>query len=99
MADDARPPGRRYQTGKHLPSFLLLLVARHEDYGGALIERLRATMPQTCTVDTGQAYRLLRSLEQQGLVVSRWHPQEDGPPLRLYTITERGRLRLDEMAL
>lgn len=97
LSEGTASPGRRYQTGKHLQSFLLLLIARRGDYGGALIERLRATLPASCTVDTGQAYRLLRSFEQEGLVVSRWHTQAEGAPLRFYEITGRGRLRLGEM--
>lgn len=87
-----------YQTGKHLKSFLLLLIARRRDYGGALIERLRETLPSHCTVDPGQVYRLLRAFEADSLVVSRWRTQAGGVPLRMYEITDLGRERLQEMA-
>ncbi len=46
-------------------------------------------------VDVGMAYRTLRELEDDGLVVSRWLA-DDGAPRRTYTLTEGGRQALQE---
>lgn len=43
-------------------------------------------------------YRLLRSLEEQGLVSSSWQTPEAGPSRRVYVITEQGIEALELMA-
>lgn len=82
----------RYQTGKHLEAFLLLLVAERPDHGGSLLGRLRDVVPDTFTIDSGQTYRLLRNLERQGILASGWaEPAERGRvPLRIYHLTSLG---------
>lgn len=67
---------------------LLLLVSEQESYGYDLLERLeRLGMVQT---DPGTLYRLLRAMEREGLVVSRWETSSLGPARRTYSITEEG---------
>lgn len=91
----AGPVRRRYQTGKHLEAFLLLLVAERPDHGGSLLTRLREIVPDAFTIDSGQTYRVLRDLERQGALASTWSEQADGgTPLRLYRLTDRGLVRL-----
>ena len=86
--------GRRYQTGRHLSAFLLLLVAREPDHGGSLIVRLRGLHPPGWTVDSGRVYRLLREMEEDGELRSSWQYAEGQQPVRVYRITERGEARL-----
>jgi len=49
-------------------------------------------------VDMGNLYRVLRALEEDGLVTSRWESGEPGPAKRIYELTLEGRRLLDEWA-
>ena len=49
-------------------------------------------------VDVGNLYRVLRALEEDGLVTSRWEAGEPGPAKRTYELTDEGRRLLDEWA-
>ena len=87
-----RPGGRR---GRWLEPFLLRLVAEGEAHGGALIARLNELCLAPDGVDVGMAYRTLREFEAEGLVASAW-VTNDGPPRRMYRLTEAGGRALDE---
>jgi PadR family transcriptional regulator PadR len=87
-----RPGGRR---GRWLEPFLLVLLDGEDAHGGALIARLNDLCIAPNGVDVGMAYRTLRELEDDGLVVSRWLA-DDGAPRRTYTLTESGRQALQE---
>jgi len=89
-----RPGGRR---GRWLEPFLLLLVAEGEAHGYALIARLNELGVAPEGVDVGMAYRTLRELEMEGLVVSEW-VAENGAPRREYQLTHGGRAGLAEWA-
>src|SRR5215216_6045261 len=41
-------------------------------------------------VDPGMLYRLLRAMEQEGLVRSSWQGSEIGPPRRTYQLSDEG---------
>lgn len=88
------PEARRYQTGKHLEAFLLLLIKQRPDHGGALIARLAETLPDDWTIDGGRVYRMLRDLEAEGALVSQWVTEDSGAPIRIYRITPTGDERL-----
>jgi PadR family transcriptional regulator PadR len=87
-----RPGGRR---GRWLEPFLLLLVRDEEVHGGALITRLNDLCLAPSGVDVGMAYRTLRELEADGLMVSQW-VADNGAPRRAYRLTTAGRQALDE---
>lgn len=87
-----RSEGRR---GRWLEPFLLRLVADGEAHGGALIARLNDLCLAPDGVDVGMAYRNLRELEAEGLVVSAW-VTDDGPPRRTYRLTDGGHQALAE---
>ena len=42
-------------------------------------------------IDMGNLYRILRSLEREGLVDSTWQEAAPGPAKRTYVITQSGR--------
>lgn len=77
------------QTGKHLPAFLLLLIAEEPSYGGSLVSRLSELLPNWA-VDSGGVYRMLRDMEERGTVESDWDLADAGAPRRVYRITEAG---------
>ncbi len=88
-------PGRR--RGRWLEPFLLLLVAESEAHGYALIGRLNELGVAPDGVDVGMAYRTLRELETEGLVLSDW-VTAGGAPRRDYQLTREGRASLAEWA-
>ena len=78
------------------PSVLLLLRERPL-HGYELIERLPEVAGEG-RIDVGNLYRLLRSLEAEGLVSSEWSAELPGPAKRTYELTDEGRLLLDRWA-
>jgi DNA-binding PadR family transcriptional regulator len=48
--------------------------------------------------DLGNLYRLLRSLEKEGLVTSEWRDDLPGRAKRIYELTDEGRQVLDTWA-
>ena len=78
------------------PSILLLLRERAL-HGYELIERLPELAGEG-RIDVGNLYRLLRSLEAEGLVSSEWSAELPGPAKRTYELTPEGRRLLDRWA-
>src|SRR5690606_10578573 len=77
-----------------LRSFLLLLIHRRPAHGYDLIERLTAMGVED--VEPGHAYRVLRALERERLLTSRWVPSDAGPARRRYELTAEGLAELRE---
>ena len=76
---------------------LLLLLRDREAHGYELIEALEELMPGE-RIDMGNLYRVLRALEEDGLVASEWRADVPGPAKRVYTLTDAGAAVLDEWA-
>jgi PadR family transcriptional regulator PadR len=76
---------------------LLLLLREGETHGYELAEALGELAPDD-EVDLGNLYRLLRSLEVEGLVVSRWRDDLPGRAKRTYALTDEGRALLTSWA-
>lgn len=72
-----------------LRASLLLLVAECPSHGYDLLERLREL--GVYGADPGGLYRALRSMEQEGLMISLWQESEMGPARRTYELTDEGR--------
>ncbi|MBW3620869.1 MAG: helix-turn-helix transcriptional regulator [Actinobacteria bacterium] len=67
---------------------LLLLLAETPSHGYDLLEQLAELgLP---TADPGGLYRVLRALEREGLVDSRWETSDAGPARRTYELTAEG---------
>jgi len=82
-------------TGKNLARLVhpaILAVLAHESLHGYLIlERLAdAAMFRDQPPDPAGVYRILKTMEQEGLVTCAWDLQSSGPARRQYTITDRG---------
>ena len=73
---------------------LLVLLAERPTHGYELLERLPPLLGED-RVDVGNLYRVLRALEDEGVVVSEWSADLPGPAKRTYTLTEDGRALLD----
>ena len=93
--------GRRRGRGGRIERFqvaaLLLLLRERSAHGYDLLERLPPLIGEE-RVDVGNLYRILRSLEEEGLVVSEWDEALPGPAKRTYELTEAGRAALDRWA-
>lgn len=74
---------------------VLLLLRDSPAHGYELLEALPELMPGE-RVDMGNLYRILRSLEREGLVASDWDDLSPGPAKRVYAITQSGRTVLDQ---
>lgn len=75
--------------------WLLLSLRDAESYGRALIAGLGA---RGISIDSNHAYRMLRALERDGAVTSRWTASNAGPQRRTYRLTRDGRRRLADLA-
>lgn len=93
-------PGRWHvnaRVERFVEPSLLLLLRERPLHGYELLERL-PELGVEGRVDIGNLYRLLRALEQEGLVSSEWRDDEPGPTKRVYELTADGRGVLDTWA-
>jgi PadR family transcriptional regulator PadR len=66
-------------------------------HGYELLERI-ADVGRADVVDVGNLYRLMRALEEEGIVTSEWSADLPGPAKRTYALTDAGRRLLDSWA-
>jgi PadR family transcriptional regulator len=81
-------PVVRIEVRGLLNPFLLLLLREGSGHGYDLLERLAGLGVRD--VEPSHCYRVLRSLEACGLVVSVWTPGGAGPARRRYDLTSAG---------
>ena len=67
-------------------------------HGYELLERLPEVTGDQARVDVGNLYRILRALEEEGIVRSEWSADLPGPAKRTYELTEAGSRLLDRWA-
>jgi len=95
------PMGHRWRGGaegggcprrihRFLEPCLLLLLHCNETHGYELLDELKQFGFGDDPMDSSTVYRILRTLEEQGLVTSRWDTSSGGPARRLYRLTEEG---------
>ena len=85
-------PGRwrvRARLERFIEPAVLLVLRDSPGHGYELLEQLQTLMPSE-RIDMGNLYRILRSLEREGLVASTWHEDVPGPAKRIYVITQSG---------
>lgn len=86
-------PGRwrvRARLERFIEPAVLLVLRDSPGHGYELLEQLQTLMPSE-RIDMGNLYRILRSLEREGLVASTWEDTAPGPAKRIYVITPSGR--------
>ncbi len=72
------------------PAVLLLLHDR-PTHGYGLLEGLARLGLDAYPTDRSVVYRVLRDLEQAGMIASEWDTEETGgPPRRVYRLTDEG---------
>lgn len=68
---------------------LLLHLAQKPAHGYELLELLQQFDDEN-KPDPGSIYRMLRSLEEEGIVSSSWDTNGSGPARRVYALTDQG---------
>jgi len=89
--------GVRARVERFSEPALLLLLRERAAHGYELLDALPALTGEA-RVDMGNLYRVLRALEEDGLVRSEWQANAPGPAKRTYELTAAGRRLLDEWA-
>ncbi|MGI5939748.1 MAG: PadR family transcriptional regulator [Thermoleophilia bacterium] len=77
---------------------ILASLAESTAHGYSLVDQIEALTGGLVCNDPGSMYRLLRSMEEEGLVSSSWQVPEAGPSRRVYEINEQGLNALEAMA-
>jgi poly-beta-hydroxybutyrate-responsive repressor len=75
---------------------LLLLLEEQDAHGYELLDKLPEVLGEGARIDMGNLYRILRSLEEEGLVTSEWDVDAPGPAKRRYRVTREGRMLLGQ---
>ena len=88
----------RARVERFVEPSLLLLLRERPMHGYELIERLPEIAGSETRVDVGNLYRVLRALEEEGIVASEWSAELPGPAKRTYELTDSGRGLLDRWA-
>jgi len=79
----------RGRVERFLEPALLLLLAEQPAHGYELVDRAAVLVPGE-RPELGGLYRVLRALEEDGLVTSEWDAEEPGPAKRRYELTPAG---------
>lgn len=86
--------------GFWLRVFVLSALSKKELHGYELLNMINEYFPEFCFCKgpsgMGTGYRILRMLEIEGLIKSRWETGE-GPSRRVYSITPEGKELLQQM--
>lgn len=75
---------------------LLLLLAERPRHGYELLERIPEVAREERRMDLGNLYRVLRGLEEDGIVASQWDAGIPGPAKRVYRLTTAGETLLGQ---
>jgi PadR family transcriptional regulator len=89
--------GRGGRIERFQVAAILLLLRERPAHGYDLLDRLPAVTGED-RVDVGNLYRVLRALEEQGLVASEWDETLAGPAKRTYELSAAGSAALDRWA-
>src|SRR4051794_41894419 len=82
--------GVRARVERFSEPALLLLLRERPAHGYELLEELPALTGEA-RVDMGNLYRILRALEEDGLVASEWQADAAGPAKPASQVTRAGR--------
>lgn len=80
-------------SGDMLTAHLLAMLNGWSAYGYEIAQRLEES--GIGKYNKGSIYRLLRQLEDSGMVSSTWDTSKDGPARRIYDLTDGGSLFLE----
>jgi PadR family transcriptional regulator, regulatory protein PadR len=73
---------------------ILSILANNDAYASDIINELKEAR---MIVVEGTLYPLLTRQKNSGLLSYRWEESQQGPPRKYYTLTQNGKLFLDEL--
>jgi DNA-binding PadR family transcriptional regulator len=73
-----------------LKPFVLSILADGDNYGYAIIQRVKLLTGGQIEWTTSTLYPVLHSLENKGMLKSRWQASEEGPRRKYYHLTRKG---------
>lgn len=82
------------QQSRHLPAFILLILAERPLHGGAVQSELNSRLPGL-KADSGAVYRALQRLEEAGDIAATWDTSQPGPARKVYGMKDAGWEKLD----
>ncbi|MBI3979581.1 MAG: helix-turn-helix transcriptional regulator [Chloroflexi bacterium] len=71
-----------------LAPYLLLPLRNWNAHGYEIMRQMM--MMGFAALDPGMVYRVLRHLEKEGMLRSRWDTSKEGPARRIYSVTDAG---------
>lgn len=74
---------------------VLSILTEGENYGYAIIQRVRALSGEALRWTDGMLYPVLHRLEGEGLIESEWQASESGRSRKYYRLTREGRRTLE----
>jgi DNA-binding PadR family transcriptional regulator len=80
---------KKLNYGRHLPAFILLLLANESNYGSMLLNKMEESIP-FFKADAPAVYRALNELENLGAVKSQWDTSAPGAAKKYYEIADEG---------
>jgi len=81
--------------GALLEPLVLAALARSDAHGYDIVREIEALTGGTVSADLGGVYRVLRRLDETGMVSSAWAEGDAGPARREYCLTDEGRHLLE----
>lgn len=76
--------------------FVLSILSEGENYGYAIIQRVKMLTGGQIEWTTSTLYPVLHSLENKGLLESQWRTSPGGPRRKYYQLTAKGRGALSQ---
>ncbi len=81
---------RRGLAKGDLPALVMAVLGRQPLHGYGIAQEVKRLSDEALTMKESTLYPALRVLEQDGLIVGEWQPQEKGADRKVYTLTEQG---------
>lgn len=81
---------RRDLVKGDLPALVLAVLSNQPLHGYGIAREVKLLSDDALTMKEATLYPALRVLEQDGLIVGEWQPQEKGADRKVYTLTEKG---------
>ena len=82
---------RRDLPNGDLPALILAVLGKGPRHGYSIAREVEQLSNEALHMKEGALYPALRVLEQDGLILGQWEPQEKGASRKVYTLTETGK--------
>lgn len=93
--------GSFFSKGFYLKIWILIILGKEELHGYEIMNKLNSIYPEKILCKNlshmGIGYRILRNLEDEGLIESKWKIEQSGSPKRVYKLTEDGKKLRDKV--